>query len=661
MRRAWTLGCAVLCACGWFDSGRECKEGRWSCDGDQVQLCVPDPTRAGPEGPATSWRTVQTCEDDPRAGARTCAVLEERAACVRESEDGGVVAEGREESADYLRVDVSAGGEIVGVQPQTLLGAPMGAVSGNFAVAAYRDGKPLDAALAQFDPDATETTVWVRADGATSIAVVDAKGRKMEERVLELASTTEGLSLRQALLSAEMPPTLRVVTPDMKRSPPWEWELALLVAREPTAEMLALVGPALLQVPPVGLSGLREVAFADSLLRLAVDAGAGDGGAELGEAGAEDAVVSSGAPSLPDRTRVVVRGKTLWIDVTAERLAEYRASEEARKELALELVRLVGRAFVAIASYKVDEAAPILLPSDFPAELAELLRQRITPMLEVGESFADAWANLHAIGVYMGVSKGYGSSKYGDREAVDVGFAAARGVASPQADFAEYLARATIVDSWPDGPCKELQGQQLEDLAPRRFANLAKLEVLRGLGVLGGDRVVACTGPLASKMKTPAIVLHKASGEQVWFEKEPTGARAEWGNAVTVLATAARDAVQAVVNVQYRSGALPSVMRLGKVANPIALPQSASFGLTNPAKRENAGAEGGLVVIDKVTRTEIEAHLLMVSIAKPRLTIDDVVMHPEWLEGPFGNWWYPLITIRVSTPGWQDESFYADL
>src|SRR5262245_28928874 len=100
MRRAWALGLTVLCACGWFDPGRACKEGAWSCDGDQVQLCVPDATRSGPEGPATSWTTIQTCEDTPLS-ARMCAVVASRADCVDESSDGGVAEAESEGEAEW--------------------------------------------------------------------------------------------------------------------------------------------------------------------------------------------------------------------------------------------------------------------------------------------------------------------------------------------------------------------------------------------------------------------------------------------------------------------------------------------------------------------------------------------------------------------------------
>jgi hypothetical protein len=666
---AWLpLLVAAVASCGWFDDGRACQEGSLSCDGDEVRLCMPKVgASSGPKGPQTDWQTIETCEDDPRVGARTCAMTGEQASCVREAPDGGAADPAHEEEQELVRVDVLSDGTILDVQPQSLRGVPMGAVSGAFAVVSYREGKPIDAVLASVDEEGG--SAWVRASAATSVAVVDTTGRRLSERALAVEVMGSALRERFARLSAELPPTLRIVSAEAKRRPPLQWGLAGLNTRAPTAEMLHLVGATLLQVPTVGLSGLTDIGFAD-LAQRELDAGADAEAAADAEATSDDAGdgavavleldagLSEDAPEI-GRTRALLQGTTLWVDVSAMRLEEYRSSEPAKRELGLELARITGRAWFNLATIsKRAEKIPALLPSDFPPALVALLRSRISPMLESNESFATVWEQLHWFGVTEGFSALYGGSprKYSDTEAVDLGFAAAAGAPAADADFAEYVARATIPGVWPDGPCADLRGHKLEELAPRRFANVAKLEVLRGLGVVTGERVADCLGDLQSNDQSSGVVLHKSNGEQVWFDRDATGARTGWSDSVSILATARQDGIQAVLNVQYRGVALPSVIRLGKPALAIAETQSATFGLSDTKTYQTTGAEGGLVVIDQVTRTGINAHVLMLHVAQPKITLDQRLKDPELAYGPWGTWFFPLVTIRVAAEvGWQDD------
>lgn len=672
-KRSWLgLALSVCAACGWFDDGRTCEAGAFSCAGDQVRACVPKTNVAmGANGPQTAWQTIETCEDDPYAGPRTCAVDGERARCVAESLDGGVVDPEVEGEADWLRVAVSADGEVLEVEPQTLKGAPMGASAGAFVVVAYRGDRAVDAVLVPAPADGQMSTAWLRADGTSTVAVVDKAGKRLTERAVRVETGAKGrLGERRSALSAEMPSTLRVAGADTKQVRPLDWITTRLRPTTPTAEMLRLVGTPLLRLPTPGVAALTDVVFADQgepdppMADAGVDGGVDDGGGiEAGQLEADAAVAGPTSPFEPQRrpwARSALTGTVLWVDMSDARLDEYRHSPHAVQELELELVRTAGRAFFGLTGLiNLEKEKRGLIPTDLPPELAALVQSRISPMLLPNEGLNEAWMKLHQVGVDSGLSAWFGAriSPPPDDQAVDFGFASAAGMAGALEDFTEYMARVAVPNAWPEGPCDEIRGRALEELAPRRFVNIAKLEVLRGLGVVSSDAVIACTGTLLSRVKTPSVVLHKPNGEPVRFDGEGIGTRAEWDGTVSILASARRAMdQQAVLNVQYKGVGLPSVMRLGKPVNPRVQSQGATFAMTDLKKFETTGAEGGLVVIDQVTRQGIEAHVLLLQLPKPKLTLEEMLWQPELALRPFGTLQFPLVTVRVElgSAGWQD-------
>ena len=516
MMRRLSAGLLLVAGCGWFDDGRDCEPGTLSCDGDKVRLCVArsDGTIGGSSGGATSWQVVQTCEDDPVLGSRTCGVRGTTAQCILEGTDGAVVDGPGLQESEWRRVDVvleDGSLRIEGASSHFLQSAPLAASFGVAAAVSYADAEPLDAALIPWGADANRASVWLRSSGASRVAIVDEQGQTLSELELDETPPSHGkVRVANQALGLGLPPTLRVREPAKDLQLPLAWQATMRLAA-PTPELLNLVGEALGQIPLAGSSSITEVAFAEQPPAKEADGGVGDaqvagnvagpdasdaGGLALDAAAGADAGQLDGGPAtdaqpLPARTLLV--GTSLWINGSAELMRRYAMDENERLSITVEIARRAGEAYAAIASTppkRSPSARPLLETKtaiQYPEPLASLIQSRITPLLAKGESFATAWAALHQVGVDGRFAGRYGAEGWlsrDEKQAVAEGFASVRGGESPAADFAEYFALANIEGAWSWGPCESIRGVALDRLPAPSLVPLTKLEVLLALGVL---------------------------------------------------------------------------------------------------------------------------------------------------------------------------------
>jgi hypothetical protein len=636
----WTIGCSALAlvGCGdWFNDGRACTEGETSCDGRAIRLCVPKVDEAaGANGVKTSWRVTGSCEDDPFSGRQTCGLVDGVAACVTRQVDEDAGASPGPET-QWQRVDVRREGDAFALEtsPHYLRAAPLAASSGAVAAVAYAGDKPLDAALVRFLGEASRSVAWVRAEAATRVVLVDVAGRELAHAPVDAMGETDSelVASKAQYLGPSLPPTLRVRTPSSDLSVPSQWadEVDHVVA--PDALTLEFLAEALGDLPLPLSSAITELAFA------AAEDDDQDAGAEMLDAGVEPVALDSDEWRLQYVT--LLEGNRLWMNASAP-VREALGNEQWRRELAVDVVRHAGRAFAALASTASSSDSPAeKRPEDFPSAIAALLESRITPMLGRGESFATAWRGLHDMGVSAGIAGAYVSAPSqprSDVEAVASGFSSAAGAVSPELDFADYTARANVDGSWSAGPCAEIRGEKLDELAPRLLVPVAKLHVLWGLGVLSHERFVACVGDLQVASNKPGFALHKSNGEQVAVADELAGVRAPYlRGEIHVSAMASRDGIHAVLDVTYR-GVMPDVIRLKPVVNTRSESFGATLALTSNVDAATSPAEAGLVVVTSVTRQSIEARALMVQLAEPM----------------FGTRIFPLVTLRVQQPLWPD-------
>jgi hypothetical protein len=603
---AW-LGLCALVACDWFDPGRPCKEGAYSCDADKVRVCVPLPKEpAGADGPKTEWRVMSTCEDDPVDGPRTCGMVDGQSQCVAEGVDGGPVENESQQQREWKRVDVllsPSGYKIQSISTQVLKGYPAVAASGSVAVVSYAGSTPRDAALVAIGSDGVGTA-WVRTGDASRIALIDAAGKTVEERAIQEtgASRARGLAMQQHALTAELPPTLRVAEPLSGLEFPLPWRVRRLRIVAPSAAELGLVGEPLGRLPLAASSALTRVAFVSDVIDVELDAGAPDGAvADAGlPAGGMDAGVDAALPEgggfdaslaidaalmeMPEAlplTRAELVGSTLWVNVTKDQRAIYEKDQKEREELGLDVVRRAAEAFAFVATVVTHPLArpvgsdggvtePPKLPTDFPTDIALLILARISPMLAPREGFLPAWQGLHMTGVQAKIAGEYavvGSRLRSDKEAVQDGFASTGGSVSPTADFAEFLARASLGDLWPEGPCDAIRGKKLDEMPARLMVPIAKLEVLWGLGLLSRDNMIACIGELGVANASNGFVLHKPNGEKISMETEVEGVRAQYRlGEFHASGRAMRGNVSGVFDTMYRE-VLPGVIRLKPVVN----------------------------------------------------------------------------------------------
>jgi hypothetical protein len=648
-----------------------------SCDGDRIRTCVPDPYSTS--GVATKWQVIQTCADDPVLGPLTCGADMGAPRCVRQAADGTQATDDTivgEERAVWLQVGVlmsDGSASLDAVEIHTLDGMPASAAAGPYAVVAYADTSIVDAALVPAMAEGS-TAVFVKGEDVSRVELIDPKGGVVARKDVDGVSTKRGSltsASRRALIGYQLPPTLRQVFPVDRELPlAKEAQDHLLRLIEPTNEMLELVGEPLLRHRLGAITAITSVAFVAGPVPKESPAGQS---ADTGRNPVAAARLQRGDETFSAirRTRTYLSGTVLVVDMSEDFLAEYRASQEARLALALEMSRRVGQSYAAIAAVATSEPASghaeaknVPVPIDYPPKVAQALRKRVAPMLAVNEAFATAWRTLHGLGVESGFSIPYFSPDEpktalplaamfpaplardytGDyplpsnAEAVEMGFASSLGAAMPSLDFAEFLAYATVQEAWSFGPCGEIRATPLDKLRLNMVMPLSKLYVLWGLGLIGYDDLKACVGTLGVETDVPGFVVRRVNGESLHFDEEIGGARTAFLYSEThASGFAALGDLHTSFDLMWR-GVMPGVARLAPVQNARAQNTGATLVFTDDAAAVTAPSAGGLLVMTEVSPKRLEGRALMVVTSSPI----------------FGERIFPLVSFRIDKPDWPE-------
>jgi hypothetical protein len=681
----------ALGGCGdWFGKDA-CKAGEQSCDGKQILNCTADLTTGetkwqrfgscGITGPNLVCSLVDglaECVPDPGmdsgvgVGAEAGAVkpatggggtaFEQTAAA-----DGGVVAV---EQVEWARLDVEraedgTGYAITDVSSASLSFVPVSPVAGEVAAVAYEGTRPVDATMVAFQGSTRATSVWLRAPGVTRVALIASSGAILAERTRAQpspASVTKVASIRQSL-SVALPATLNVFDGGKN--------LGLIAAGGnvptmtvvPTEEMLHLVADALNRLPPLAASTVTNVAFTSDNVsftdlvkqlseteQLETEAGSTIT-VRAGEPSAGGTPTDAQVPfpsswfSTRARTSLTAMGQMIVVNVSPEMMAQYRADPS---QLTLDLLRTVAAMFVRMTQPRSLFGDRFQFPDNFPPDVAALLRERVAPLLLPLETFTAAWEQLHNVAVQAKLADPYLPlvGNVPDDQALERGVAAGLGVQGAGADFAEFVARASVPERWNPSPCPDIRGKPLDQVPPRRLVHLSKLETVWGLGYLTTEALRACVGDLDQGEAGSGIRVHTTDAGVLTFDSDVLGSKAPFLNDEVHLTFFGRrqDGTQATMDAAYRGQ--PGVFRLVP-SNQRPDPRlGAGFYLTNPKTDARSQASGGVLLVTRASKERFEAHALMVYQSTNFLGFDLAT-----------NVW-PLITARYDVP--EDQQELAD-
>jgi hypothetical protein len=675
---------SILGACHWFDSANQCVQGSTSCDGDSIRSCSPSYDPNAESGTSLKWQVVQSCSDYSALGTLTCGMRGGVAQCVALGPDGGsdagtdgqageegdAVSEGGAETAvapdpatvpsSWLRADVSTtdGGAVL--EPVTHVvveGTPASAARGELAAVAYGpNGAIIDATLVPALVGVSNATAWLQAPGATRVDLVNADGKVVATQPVSAddagvedegsgedggVPVPNGLSSLVCRVRTKIPSVVHVVQPGEDLFPPLGGRVIT-----PSGEQLALLGAVLHQVPNSLLSALPKLAF--------VASGTVDSRNEEPADLADDAGCLNVSPNIDTspvgplwgtRTRAEATGTTLYVDVSADLMKDYRENLDARTTFYHEVLHYYGEAWANIASGSTaDLALPFTktakLPADFPPLIAQAIRNRVFPMLGPFETFDLAWSGLHSAAVDEGLAQAYdqlGVAKVTDSAAASLGFASGAGARSVQQDVAEYVAYATLGEAWRFGPCVSIRAKPVDQLAPILFPHIAKLHALWGLGLIKRERLETCVGGLPFSDVTKAgITVHKASGQTELFDTNVGAVRTAYLQGEThVSAFGAVGDLHAMVDLMYK-GLLPGIVRLNPAQNARTQDVGAMFAMTDDKGGITSPSRGGLVIFSRVTPELVEGRIFM------------AIMGAKIM----GSKAFPLVTIRIPKPVW---------
>jgi hypothetical protein len=642
--------CALiaLSGCGWWTKPERCELGSTSCDGASIRVCVPDTSKRTSDGTvATKWNVVSYCAADPVLGLQTCSVVSGSAVCVQATADGGVATAEDFAEGHYLRVHVDQG-LIQSSQDAFLDARPMSASTGQWALVARAGDTAKDAALLRDGDDA-----WVWADDVTRLELVNTDGSVRSTRELGgQKARGEGLSVSVQALVGDLPPTVRLLGPEDRKDVPFEVTSAFgrgVTVVEPSAAALSALGDAMRRVTITASSAVGQVVFvSDANDHLDEDAGV-DGDLDQGEAGVEDL-----SRRLLD-ARTYYGQAALWVDASPTRLEVLSSSSEEQVALARDVIRAVGEAVLFVsAATREGGASPLLaqaavrLPDDFPAEVANLLKARLLPLLAPGEDVAGTWSTLHGALAKVGLARDYSPVfiEPNDSQAVADGFASAAGSFGAAQDFSDYVGALAVPEAYAVSPCDGFDGRSLEQLEVRQMTALVKLLAIYGLGLVDRSSFVACTGDVDGSLAAPGMLVHKPNGEAVTFASDAQAIRSPYYSTATRWAgTATRSGGEEIALLQlvYRDP-LPELVRLRSVAGIGSTNafqrQSGSFSLAKPAEGDVAAAGGGLMLIRSATRERFEG--LIVGAVMGRQALGANVL--------------PLVLFRFDKPLWQERA-----
>jgi hypothetical protein len=623
----------MLSGCVLFDEESSCKIGASACNGRAVQLCVVD-VDAVRNGSAKNnrgrWSTQSECEDDARLGPSTCGIVQGRPSCVRTpASQGSAVDAGAVTTPNWLRVDVTRSGEsfaIAAIQQLPLTSVPLAERRGAVALVSFAGTKVLDAVLLAFPDGESQRTGWVRADGATRVALITPTNAVAAEvsrpTKPEVAVKTAGLRATwQALTSEDRAP--------VRYSPEPPPALRLLLdsafARVPQGP-LSLVDRVVLQIEPVAYV-VAEQLTPEAVRAAQQDSSPSDGGV---------AVPSSASPFV---ARVYVSSPHVLTVHLGERDLLQLAREPGA--LAFEVTRAVGQQYTQSAvrdslARKAEMTLERVVDVDiesFPELLQPALTERLTPFLGAGENLLDAWSALHQKAVELGIAVPYGFVASSEEAAVRAGFAGFAGMHDAKSDLSEYLARASVLDAWSHGPCGTLQNTPLDQIDAVTALHLAKLSALRGLGILTQEQLTLCTGPLRVEGE-PGIVFHPAKGEPFVFKNGFQAIYQPFFNGQVHLSwVAQRGYVSVSLQLGYRGELAPALrlsVRPGHEGKDFRREKDygAILAVNDAPGYLNVGAEGGIATPIATTKGRLTAVAFFVSMNEP----------------VFGEQVYPLVT-----------------
>lgn len=647
LRLAFVLRIGALAGCDWFD-GPPCEMGEQSCDGDNVRVC--QTSSSGRDGKAYEWSTLLTCADDPRVGALTCGMIDGRAQCVPEGVDGGA-GDASAAGADtrWARVVVARSGaqlSVSKVQAEVLSGAtvPVSAPSGAVAAVSYSDGKPLDATLVRFaEPGAdganldAEQVVWLAAEGANRIKLVNTKGAVLAEAALSAPSTAPKalIGYRTQALTSELPSTLRVLGPADQPQIPAELRSQMGLLVSPTSEMAALVSSALARAPTLGVSAVTKLGFVAFNHRSRDE----DGGTEEPDAGTHDAdggVAEGGEANDLERPSTALTGTTVLVNVSNGWLSVYR--DEPHK-LALSLVREVALAYAALAKPPAP-AEPTA--AEYPEEIGALIVKRVSPLLAPKEGLLEAWAAIHKVGVDAQLAGPYTGPAWTTRDEIRAakdGFFSSLGGKAAQDDFAETVAHLHVPEVWSDAsPCRALAASSFAELDMRLTVPLAKIELVHALGLASDEVRRQCVGELGED-ETKGLVLHGATGFRMTFNDQIRATRQPYLHGeIHLTMFGVRKGTTALMDISYR-GLGVGVHRLIAVQSRSDPELGAGMFLANPYEYDSTFSTEGLIVVTRIDKKRVSARGLLVKQAKEML----------------GEKIWPLVTVRMDDPEWLED------
>lgn len=683
--KVWCL--LALSACdSWFGKN-ECTEGEQRCDGNTISTC--SAMLAGAVGNTQAkfeWKKTNSCSVQNEG--LVCHAEDGFAACVAASRlDAGMASQGDAQSPEaqapyadpskgaevvWTRVDVAAREDgtvmIANTKSASLGFAPPSPAQGHAAAVSYgSDGKPISAALLTLSTQ-VQSTAWVRAAGATRVSIVAPDGRVLDTRPLMEVSTatpkSSGLAQISHSLSAELPPTLEVVAAGTNLLPADEASGAL-VSVPPTPELLGYVGEALRGLPPFAASAFSKVAFVASPLRAAAlgaynqsDSGVRnvielgddedlDAGTVSAAADAASPAIVSGPAAGPAHV-VANQQAVLYVDASPSSVAVYARDPNV---LAFELAREVASLFVRFTSPPREQAfvgVQWAFPAAYPAQIAALIKERMSPLLMPAESLVDVWRGLHEIGVRAKLASPYVvGGLASDEDAVQRGFSSAVGAQGAAEDFVEYVARANVPDVWMASPCAALRDTPLDQLDPKLFVHLAKLETAWGIGVLSGTRLKSCVGTRALEPGPSGIVVHGPAREQSAFDQNVLAQKEPFYHGQSQVALTADQGAEgqeiAASFTMSTAGPVTGLFRLTSVSDRADPEIGAGFYFSKASTYERTEAVAGLLLITRVDTEQIAGHALM------------VLQGVKKGKKPFaGTTVMPFITARYDVP--QDEA-----
>jgi hypothetical protein len=667
--RAGVVGLSLCSAvaCSAFGEEDGCELGAMSCDGRSIRICAVDVegARSGDQRSAPSssqrgsWTRHQDCEDDPVLGTSTCGMVEGKPACVRkragaERRTAAATLLSPSVPASWLRVDVSRQEDaftITGAEQVTLPSPPLSALRGPIAAVSYVDGAVLDATLVGFtDPSITAQSVWLRSEGATRVALV--------------APGPDGTAL------AEIRPAPQPAAAHEKSVAPSVHHQALgqrlpaglvLAPNTPPAWQQVLV-PAFALVPPGLMSLVREVHLAGDLeaTAYAVRYSAAEVEAQQSLAASSPPQAWPPAGSFGERSPVAVISNRLLIALS--RPVIERAVRD-RGWLALEITRALamtyGRAaVVATQAMQFSDLFGGEVQTGgglFASTVETQLQSRLSPLLGKGEALDDAWGKLHQSAVALELSRPYvsvgGQRPRTDEEAVHAGFASAAGASDPIADFADYAAHVSALQAWPKGPCAALRAKAINELGPELILPLAKLSALRGLGVITGEQLQACTGDMPIGGDS-GLVFYTATGERLSFEKDFQAVHQPFfAGQVHMSWVSHRGYVSTSLDIGYRGALVPALRlnaQVGTQGRDLSKGDDAAavLAILNTTTYQAITATGGIVTATQIERDgdrnrhrdRLEALAFFVTLSEPL--------------GGSKN--FPLVTAKANAPVWGD-------